>query len=282
MRTKRMRKKISVGRVIGVLILLIAIVIAIYPFIWMLISSFKTDMDFLTNKLGLPKEFTLENYIQAWGQGDFPTYFLNSILVSAGSLVLMIGTAAMASFAFTRYRFSASKALLNYFIIGQMLSAQIVLIAVYLVMVNMNLDDSLGGLMLVYAASGLPFTVFLLQGFFKSLPSELFEAAEIDGYNEWRIFARIALPLCLPGLSAALIVQFMYVWNEFPLALVVMKSPEKTTLPVGIYRIINDMYYSSKTLACAGLAIAALPIIVIYAVFQKQIIGGMTAGALKG
>jgi multiple sugar transport system permease protein/raffinose/stachyose/melibiose transport system permease protein/N-acetylglucosamine transport system permease protein len=135
---------------------------------------------------------------------------------------------------------------------------------------------------LVYAASGLPFAIFLLQGFFRVLPNDLYEAAEIDGYNELRIFANIALPLSKPGLATVFIIQFMYVWNEFPLALIALNSPEKTTLQVGIYRVVNDMYYSSHTMACAGLTITALPIIIFYAIFQRKIIAGMTAGAIKG
>jgi raffinose/stachyose/melibiose transport system permease protein len=149
-------------------------------------------------------------------------------------------------------------------------------------MVILKLADTLPGLSLVYAASGLPFTIFLLQGFFRSLPLELFEAAEIDGYNDWMIFTLIALPLVAPGLATAFIIQFLYVWNEFPLALIVISSAEKTTLPVGIYRVVNDMYYSNYARACAGLAISALPVLIIYIIFQQKIIAGMTAGAIKG
>lgn len=275
-------KKFSFGMIFIYILVMLAILVAVYPLIWTIISSLKTDWDFMSNRMGLPAQITFDNYIQAWKKGDFPLYFKNSVIVSSVSLVVMIGTASMAAFAFARYKFAISKHLLNYFLIGQMLSAQLVLVAVYLVLVMCGLDNTKTGLSLVYAASGLPFTVFLLQGFFRSLPGELFESAEIDGCTEGGIFLKIALPLCKPGLSAALIVQFMYVWNEFSLSLVSIRTPANITLPVGLYKVIFDMYFSSRTLACAGLIIAALPVLIIYILFQRQIMSGMTAGALKG
>jgi raffinose/stachyose/melibiose transport system permease protein len=248
----------------------------------MFMASFKTNTEFTMNRFVLPRHFTLVNYTEAWKQGNFAVFFANSGMVTALSLFLMLGAASMTAFSFIRYRFKVSRLLLTYFIIGQMLSAQVVLIAIYLLMVILKLVDSLSGLSLVYTASGLPFTIFLLHGFFRSLPLELFEAAEIDGYNDWAIFTSIALPLVAPGLATAFIIQFLYVWNEFPLALIVISSAAKTTLPVGIYRVVNDMYYSNYARACAGLAISALPVLIIYIIFQKRIIAGMTAGAIKG
>jgi ABC-type glycerol-3-phosphate transport system permease component len=260
----------------------ILLVLSVYPLLWMFMSSFKTSADFTMNRFGLPRRFTLENYVGAWKQGNFAGFFVNSGIVTALSLFLMLGTASMTAFSFIRYRFKISRSLLTYFVVGQMLSAQVVLIAVYLLMVILKLADSLPGLSLVYTASGLPFTIFLLHGFFRTLPLELFEAAEIDGYSDWAIFISIALPLVAPGLATAFIIQFLYVWNEFPLALIVISTAAKTTLPVGIYRVVNDMYFSNYARACAGLAISALPVLVIYAIFQKKIIAGITAGAIKG
>ncbi len=270
------------SKIIFWVFMIVLLILALYPLFWMIMSSFKTNSDFTVNRFGFPSEFTLENYSAALEEGDFGRYFINSGILSALSLVIMVFSASMTAFSFARYRFKASKPLLAYFMVGQMLSAQIMLIAVYLIMVSLNLVDSIFGLSLVYAASGLPFTIFLLQAFFRTLPNELYEAAEVDGYNDWMIFLRIALPLVMPGLSTALVIQFMYVWNEFPLAMIVINSPENLTLPVAIYRIVNNMYYSNYAQACAGLCISAIPVLIIYAVFQKKIIGGMTAGAVKG
>ncbi len=270
------------GKIVVYAILLILVFCAVFPLLWMFISSFKTESDFTINRFGLPKIWTVANYVNSWGRGHFSLLFRNSIIVAAFSLVLMVGSACMTSFAFTRYHFKFSGKVLFYFLVGQMLSTQTVLIPVYLELIVLKLNNTLIGLALVYVAAGLPFAIFLLQGFFIILPHELYEAAEIDGCTELGIFAKIALPLAKPGIASALIIQFLFVWNEFPLALVALSSANVITLPVGIYRVVNDMYSSSHTLACAGLAITALPIIAVYAFFQRQILEGITAGAIKG
>ncbi|MEG1515080.1 MAG: carbohydrate ABC transporter permease [Clostridia bacterium] len=278
-----MTKKWTLLRVIAVLVLLVVVAMALIPLIWMLLSSFKTDGEFMMNPFGLPRAPTLDNYVQAWVKGDFPTYFRNSIFVALLSLVMMIGLGSMVAYAVTRFRrIRYRHKLMFFFVIGQMISAQVILISVYLVLVRYHLIDNLVGLSMVYVASGLPFVVFMLNGFFGSLPYELYEAANIDGYNDWKVFTRIALPLAKPAIATAFIIQFLYVWNEFVLALITTRSPLNTTLPVGIFRTVKDLYFTSYVTACAGLAITGLPTLLIYAIFQKQIIFGMAAGAIKG
>jgi multiple sugar transport system permease protein/raffinose/stachyose/melibiose transport system permease protein/N-acetylglucosamine transport system permease protein len=278
-----MTRKWTPMRIAAVAILMVVVVLALIPLVWMIASSFKTDGEFMLNPFGLPKAPTLHNYAQAWLKGDFPTYFRNSLLVAALSLVVMIGTGSMVAYAVTRFRrIHYRNKLMFFFIIGQMISAQVILISVYLVLVQYRLIDNLVGLSFVYVASGLPFVIFMLSGFFESLPFELYEAANIDGYNDWQIFARIALPLAKPAVATAFIIQFLYVWNEFVLALITIRSPLNTTLPVGIFRTVKDLYSTSYVTACAGLAITGIPTLVVYAVFQKQIIFGMAAGAIKG
>lgn len=278
-----MVKRWTLLRVFAYTVLWIAVTLALVPLLWMLVSSFKTDGEFMVNPFGWPANFTPSNYIQAWVRGDFPLYFRNSGIVAVLSLTLMIGAGSMVAFAMTRFRrIRYRHKLLFFFVVGQMISAQVILITVYLVLVQYKLIDNLVGLSLVYVASGLPFVVFMLNGFFTSIPYELYEAAYIDGYNDWRVFVRIALPLAKPAIATALIIQFLYVWNEFSLALITTRSPLNTTLPVGIFRSVRDVYFTSYTTACAGLVITGLPTLIVYAVFQKQIIFGMAAGALKG
>ena len=272
----------KIGIAISYIALITLVILALYPLYWMFLTSFKTEGEFFVNRFGLPSNFILDNYIQAWGRGDFTLFFRNSIFVSLMSLAMMIGFSAMSAFALTRYDFKSSKKVLFYFIIGQMLTAQVLLIGVYLVVLFLNIHDTLPGLSLVYVASGIPFTIFFLTGFFRTIPRELYEAAEIDGYNDFRIFTAVAIPLAVPGLATAFIIQFLFVWNEFPLALIIVSTRTLTTLPVGIFRVVNDMYFASNTLATAGLSIAVIPIILFYAVFQRQVRAGLTAGALKG
>lgn len=270
-------------RVLAQAVLWLVVLTALVPLLWMLVSSLKTDGEFIVSPFGLPRMPTFDNYINAWVKGDFPTYFRNSGLVALISLTLMIGAGAMVAFAIARFRrIRYRTGVLFFFVVGQMISAQVLLISIYLVLVQYHLIDNLVGLSLVYVASGLPFVIFMLNGFFSSIPYDLYEAATIDGYNDWQIFCRVAVPLTKPAIATALIIQFLYVWNEFSLALITTRSPLNTTLPVGIYRSVRDLYFTSYTTACAGLVITGLPTLIVYAVFQKQIIFGMAAGAVKG
>lgn len=276
-------RKWTAGRVIVYILLIIAVITSVFPLIWIFISSFKTNSDFILHPFSLPTRFTLENYIDAWERGNFPTYFVNSLFVAAVSLIIMIGTGAMVAYAITRYkRIRYSNKLMFYFIIGQMISGQVIIISIYLTLNAYHLLDNLLGIALVYAASGLPFVVFMLCGFFKAIPSELYEVARVDGISEWNVFTRIAIPLARPAIATAFITQFLYVWNEFTIAYITTKSPAKFTVPVGIYQAVNKMYSTSYTTACAGLAITALPALLVYALFQKQIVFGISAGAIKG
>lgn len=271
------------SRIIALLILLIAVAASIFPLIWIVMSSFKTNNDFLMRPFSLPKRWTVENYVEAWSRSDFPRYFVNSVITSLLSLVVMIGTGSMVAFALNRFhRILYGNKLLFFFIIGQMISGQMIIISVYLTLNFYHLLDNRFGLALVYAASGLPFVIFMLSGFFKTIPFELYEAGSIDGMNEWQIFMQVACPLAKPAISTAIITQFLYVWNEFTIAYITTKSVTLYTVPVGIYQTVNKMYSVSYTSACAGLVITGLPPLIIYALFQKQIVYGISAGAVKG
>ena len=220
------RKRIRGSVIAANTILIVVVALAFIPLIWMLTSSLKTDGEFMINPFGLPRKPTLDNFAYAWVKGHFQIYFQNSIFVAAISLILMVGLALMAAFALTRYRrIRYGNAVLLYFIVGQMVSAQVILISIYLTLVQLHLVDRLIGLALVYVASGLPFTIFLLQGYFRTLPYELYEAAHIDGYGEWRMFSTISIPLARPAIATVFIIQFLYVFNEFVLALITIRTP---------------------------------------------------------
>ena len=163
-----------------------------------------------------------------------------------------------------------------------MISGQVIIIIVYLTLTAYHLSDNYFGLAMVYAASGLPFVIFMLSGFFKSIPFELYEAGSIDGFSDWGVFYRVGLPLAKPAIATAFITQFLYVWNEFTIAYITTKAPKLYTVPVGIYQTVNNMYSTSYTAACAGLVITGVPPLLVYAIFQKQIVSGISAGAVKG
>ena len=278
-----MQTKWTPLRVVALLVLLIFTVTAIFPLVWIVTSSYKTNTDFLMHPFSLPKVWTMENYVNAWEHSDFPRYFLNSVLVVLISLTVMLGTGAVAAFALSRFRrVLYSGKVLFFFIIGQMISGQVIIISIYMTLSTYHLADNYLGLAMVYAASGLPFVIFMLSGFFKSIPFELYEAGSIDGFSDWGAFCRVALPLAKPAIATAFITQFLYVWNEFTIAYITTKSPILFTVPVGIYQTVNNMYSTSYTAACAGLVITGVPPLLVYAIFQKQIVFGISAGAVKG
>ena len=278
-----MSNKWTPMRVVALLVLLVFTVSAIFPLVWIVVSSFKTNTDFLLHPFSLPLRWIAENYVNAWEHGDFPLYFVNSLIIAAFSLTVMIGTGAMVAFALSRFRrIRYSGKVLFFFIIGQMISGQVIIISIYLTLNAYGLLGTYPGLALVYAASGLPFVIFMLSGFFKSIPFELYEAGSIDGFSDWGVFVRIAVPLAKPAVATAFITQFLYVWNEFTMAYITTKSPGMYTVPVGIYQAVNNMYSTSYTAACAGLVITAAPTLLVYAIFQKQIVFGISAGAVKG
>lgn len=278
-----MTKRWTPLRILAMIFLLVSVVVCVYPLLWIMMSSFKTNNDFLLHPFSLPTRITLENYVVAWKTGNFLTWFGNSIIVAVLSLIIMLGTGAMVAYAMSRYRrIGYTNKLLFFFIVGQMISGQVIIISIYLILNAYGLVNSRLGLALVYAASGLPFVVFMLSGFFKSIPFELYEAGEIDGISEWGIFTRIAVPLAKPAIATALITQFLYVWNEFTMSYIMISNSSSYTIPTGIYVTINQMYGTSYTNACAGLVITGLPPLIIYAIFQKQIIYGISSGAVKG
>jgi ABC-type glycerol-3-phosphate transport system permease component len=195
----------------------------------------------------------------------------------------MVLSGAMASYAIVRFRdrIRGTSAVFYYFVAGHIVTAQVVAVSIFLFTWAIGVENTRIGLALVYCASGLPFVVILCRGFFSTVTRELFEAAEIDGCSEPRILGSIMLPLSRPVLATAVIFQFTYVWNEFILALVLIRTQTKLTLPVGVFRAVMDRYQTDFTAAFAAATITSIPVIAIYLAAQRQFTGGL-GGALKG
>lgn len=270
----------AVSRTVSYFILALATVLVAYPFFWMLMSSLKTAPEIFTQPWAMPSRLHLVNFVTAWRQGGIGTDFLNSIKVTVGSVVVMVFFGALAAHGIVRRDKGWAKPVLYFFLIGQMIPAQVVIIPLYLELNWAHLLDSLTALGSVYVGSGLAFTIFLLQGFFRGLPTELYDAAVIDGMGELRYFTDIALPLVRPGIAAAIIFQSTWVWNEFLLALIVLRNASHYTLAVGVYQAVSG-WSTDFNLAFAALTIVAVPIMVLFAFFQRYFISGIVEGALK-
>lgn len=270
-------------------VLLLYAVIVIYPLFWVVCASLRPSAEINQNPWGLPLKPMWDNYVVAW-QGDVASgdlglaqAFVNSVLVTTSSLVLLLMFGAMAAYVLARYVFRGSGVLYNVFLFGMMFPVFLGVIPLYLLLNQLGLLNNFAGLIVAYVAYSLSFTIFIMTGFFKTLPGELAEAGAIDGCSHWSVFWRIMLPLARPGLITAGIFNAIGLWNEYPLALVIMTENEMSTLPLAIANLAQKQHYQTNWGALfAGIVIVLIPTLVGYVLFQRRMTAGLTAGAVKG
>lgn len=259
------------------------LLVVILPFLWVVMNSLKTGSKIISEPFALPESIQFQNYVQAWVKSKFGTYFWNSLLTVLGTLGILIPVSAMAAYVLAKFPFRGSNLLLSTFSIGMMIPQFLTIVPLFLLAQQLHLYDSRIGLILIYVAYSLPFTIFVLHGFFQELPNELMESAALDGASHSRTFWRVMLPLAKPGLLVALIFNVIGLWNEYNLALVLISSEEKSTLPLGIARISMAQQYQGDWGALfAGMVIVMLPVILLYLSFRERIQETMLAGAIKG
>ncbi|CAN7227163.1 carbohydrate ABC transporter permease [Terrabacter sp. LjRoot27] len=254
--------------------------LALVPLLLMVSNSFRTNADLITDPLGLPSPPTTTSYVEAWTTGNFATYFGNSLLVTVGAVAISTAVATMAAYALARGRSRIFRWLEALFLSGLMLPIHLAILPIFYLFDGLGLIDSRLGLMLMYAASGVPFSIFVLTTFFRQLPEELEEAAALDGASSWQTFWRIMVPLVRPALATVAVFRFVPIWNDFLFPLVLLRSEDKYTLPVGLTNFFgeNATNYSA---VFAGLVITTVPLIVLFLVATKQIVAGLTAGMAK-
>lgn len=269
-------------------VLITYLLLVMYPMLWLLYTSLKTDREIFLAPFTLPQWDNLQwaNFSRAWTLGHFGDYFVNSAIVTGLTVTLSLLFAAMAAYALSRFNFRGARPLFFYFLAGLMIPLQLAIIPLFFQMKDFQLLNSRIGLLLVYVAFGMPFAIFILTGFFKSLPSSLHESALIDGASELRAFWTIMLPLSRPGLITVGIFSFLGTWNEFFMAFMFLSgegSAHLRTLPLGLANItIVSQYRSDWGMAFAGLVLMMAPTLLVYAVLQRHLTKGITVGALKG
>jgi raffinose/stachyose/melibiose transport system permease protein len=268
------------GRVAVHLLLWGYAVVALLPLVIMVLNSLRPTSDIFTAPLRLPTSPTLQSYGQVWTEASFSTYFLNSLIVTCGAVLLGTAVSALAAYPLARYDFFGNRVLGAYFLAGLMLPIRLGLVPIFYLMDSMGLIDSLLGLTLLYAASGVPFCIFVLSAFYRSLPGELDEAARLDGAGEFRIFGQIMLPLVRPALASVMLFQFVPLWHEFLYPLVLLRSDEKFTIPRGLSQFFGE-YTTDWSALFAGLVLATAPLFVLFVLATRQIIAGLTAGMSK-
>ncbi len=263
------------------MVLIFMVVLTFYPILWMIFGSLKSGSEFYANIWGMPETFVWDNYVQAWVKGGLGEKFLNSVIATVGTLVIVIPLTSVAAYAFAKLDFPGRKGLYYLFLLGMMIPQGVTAIPIFSVVVKMGLLNTRLSLILVYAAQALGFGVFLMNAFYRSLPKELEEAALIDGCTPLSAFFRVILPLVKPGLATQIIFSGMNAWNEYFMASILIRSENLETLPLGIVNF-TGRYATNYPHLFAALAIATVPVIVLYVLGQRQFIDGMTAGALKG
>lgn len=250
------------------------------PLIWMVASSFKTNREIFTAPFALPTRIGFDSWVEAWQVGNLGRYALNSAIVTGVSVSAILVFGAAAAFAFSRLRFRGSGWLLGLFALGLLMPVQSYFIAQNSLFEYAGLKDTRWALIIPYAAIGLPLAVFLLKVFVDALPRELFEAARIDGCGDVRTFVTIVIPLLRPGLATVGIFSAITAWNEFLLALLYIQDDDLKTIPAGLLAF-SSRYVTDYELLFSALSIVTLPMIAIYVAFHRQVVSGLTAGAIK-
>lgn len=261
--------------------LLAIVLLTFYPVIWMIFGSLKSTNEFYLNIWGFPTVPVWQNYADAWAKAGLGQKFLNSVIATFGSLLLVIPMTSIASYALAKIKFPGSRFIYFLFLLGMMIPQGVTAIPVFSVIIQMGLVNTRLSLILVYAAQNLGFGVFLMYAFYRSLPKELEEAALIDGCTPIGAFFRVILPLVRPGLATQVVFSGMTAWNEYFMSSILIRSENLETLPLGLVNF-TGRYATNYPQLFAALTIATLPIIILYIIGQKQFISGMTAGAIKG
>jgi ABC-type glycerol-3-phosphate transport system permease component len=261
-------------------ICLILFVIVVYPVLWMLLSSIKETWEVLSHPFSLPETVSLANYVEAWQVANFGRAFLNTVFVTGVSLLGILLISTMGGYVFAKLDFFGKTFLFYFWLLGMMVPTNVSLIPNFVIFDRLGLIGSYLSLFLIYFSS-TSFGVFVMRSFFFTVPTEILEAARIDGCSEFSTFWRVALPLARGGLAVIAIFYFVFLWNDFMYPLALLRDPDLNTIPLALMTF-RDIWASDWGPMLAALSMASLPPVIFYFFFQKQFIRGMTAGALKG
>lgn len=252
------------------------------PLVSVLLTALRSQGDLFANGIfGWPKTFKWENFVKAWDAGDFSVYFKNSLFVILVKVPLGILISALAAYPLAKMSFKLSQPMFLFFLIGLAVPIQVALQPLVIMMRDLGLSNTLFALMPPYIAFGIPLQVLVLRGFFRQIPSELVEAARVDGASELSIFFRVMVPLSVPALAALAIIDTLATWNEFLLALVLISEKSSRTVPIGLMQFQGE-HSSDYTVLMAGVALSIIPVLVIFLLLQRYFVTGLTAGAVKG
>jgi N-acetylglucosamine transport system permease protein len=264
------------------IILVVWAVIVIFPMLWLVYSSFKTDQEIFFNPWSMPAALQWANFERAWVSAHIGEYFFNSLLIVLPGLFFTLLLSSMTAYVLARFPFPLNRFFFYLFLSGMLFPVFLALVPLFFLVRNIGMLNTYHGLVLVYVAYSLPFSVFFLTGFFKTLPSELHESAIIDGANQYQVFFQVMLPLAQAGLLSIGIFNFLGMWNQYILPLVLMSDPSRYVLTQGLAYMLHQQYYMNDWSGLfAAVTIIMVPTLLVYIIFQGQIQKGITVGALK-
>jgi N-acetylglucosamine transport system permease protein len=257
-------------------------IIVIVPFLWVVLSSFKTTKEILASPFSLPAHWSFDNYAHAWTDAGIRQFFLNTVIVVGVALVLVMLLGAMCAYVLARFKFRGARAIYYLMLAGLTFPIFLAIVPLFFILKNIGLINTLPGLIMVYVAFALPFTVFFLYAFFKTLPDDVYEAALIDGAGEWRAFFRIMLPMARPGIAAVAIFNFLGLWNQFLLPVALNTDQSRYVLTQGMASFASQAGYAVDFGALfAAVVITVVPVLIVYVIFQRRLEGSVSRGTFR-
>ena len=257
-------------------------IIVIVPFLWVVLSSFKTTKEILASPFSLPAHWGFDNYAHAWTDAGIRQFFLNTVIVVGVALVLVMLLGAMCAYVLARFTFPGARFIYYLMLVGLTVPIFLAIVPLFFVLKNIGLINTLPGLIMVYVAFALPFTVFFLYAFFRTLPDDVYEAALIDGAGEWRAFFRIMLPMARPGIAAVAIFNFLGLWNQFLLPVALNTDQSRYVLTQGMASFASQAGYAVDFGALfAAVVITVVPVLIVYVIFQRRLEGSVSRGTFR-
>lgn len=270
---------IAKGAQYGILILFAVFVLM--PFMWVVFTALKSNLEIAQEPLGLPPNWRFENLAQAWNQGKFSRYFVNSVIVTVPIVMLVVSLSCLAGYALARLRMPGRMLIFYFFLVGLMVPFTAIMIPLFYILRDIGVLGTYWAMILPQTAISLPFGIFFMRAFFSGLPYDLTDAAKIDGCNDFGVFRRVMLPLAGPAIAALIVFNFMGSWNAFLLPLIYLQSDKLRPVMTGMM-FFTTRWGPDYSMSMAGTLIVMAPIMAVYLVFQRQFIQGLTAGAVRG
>ncbi|MHB1345891.1 MAG: carbohydrate ABC transporter permease [Candidatus Humimicrobiaceae bacterium] len=255
-------------------------IFSLFPVFFMINTALKSKTDYVNNRFGFPEGIALQNFREVFIGENFPRWFLNSVILTVISVIVTLIIALLAAFALSRYKFKAREGILKFIISLMMVPPVIMLIPLFVFMSKINLTNSYIGIMLIYIGLLLPFSIYMLATFFRSIPQSIIESASIDGCSSIRILRNILVPMSMPPIMTLVVINALWVWNELLLALIFLQNDDYKTLMTGI-TVFKSRYNIDVPLTMNGLFVITIPMVLLYFLAQKYFIKGLVSGSLK-